>query len=294
MKNTLKRLFTARLFLLMLFFFCGCREKSDRGRLQVVASIAPLSYFAERIGGARVTVSVMVPPGGNPHSYEPRPRQMERLADAALFIKAGSGVEFELNWMHRFLSLNRALKVCNGVEHVTLLPMQDEESHDHHGCYDPHYWLSPLNGIIIARNIEEALVAVDVKHQGEYRANAARLVAELQALDREIKAKLAPVKNRRFLVFHPAWGYYAKAYALEQIAAEEEGKTLTPPQMQRVIEKARVNRIKVVLLSPQFNASQAETIAREIGGITRSVDPLASDYPQNLRCATTTFLECMQ
>ena len=293
MNKTLSRLFRVQL-LLLLFFFCGCTEERQTHKLQVVASIAPLSYFAERIGGRKVALSVMVPPGGNPQSYEPRPRQMARLADAALFIKAGSGVEFELNWMQRFLSLNPALKVCNGVEHITLLPMKDEEDALHHGRYDPHYWLSPLNGIIIARNVEAALVAVDPQHQEEYRANAGALVAELQALDREIRSKLAPLKNRRFLVFHPAWGYYAHAYALEQIAAEEEGKTLTPKQMQRVIEKAQTNHIRVVLLSPQFNASQAEAIAREIGGITRSVDPLASDYQHNLRRATSTFLESMQ
>lgn len=286
-------------FLLLTICLNGCTQEPKTGKLQVVASIAPLVYFAERIGGSHVAVWVMVPPAGNPHSYEPAPRQMARLAEATLFIKAGSGVEFELDWMKRFLSLNPALRVCNGVEGVRLLSMNHNAksgaSHDdgahHHGRFDPHYWLSPANGIIIAKNIEKALVAADPQNREEYAANCAKLLVELQLLDQEIQRKLAGMKNRRFLVFHPAWGYYADAFHLEQIAVEDEGKTLTPRQMQQVIEKARATRIRVVFVSPQFSSAQAETIAVEIGGVTRRVDPLAVDYQENLRSVTQAFIE---
>jgi zinc transport system substrate-binding protein len=292
-------MFSAATALLLTICFYGCTHQAATGKLQVVASIAPLMYFAERIGGSHVAVWVMVPPAGNPHSYEPAPRQMAGLGEAALFIKAGSGVEFELDWMERFLSLNRGLRICNGVEGVRMLPMShyeesalsgDEVAH-HHGRNDPHYWLSPANGIIIAGNVKKALVSADPANGREYAANCAKLVAELQLLDQEIQRKLAGLKNRKFLVFHPAWGYYAKAFHLEQIAVEDEGKTLTPRQMQRVIEQARANRIHVVFVSPQFSTAQAKTVAAEIGGTTRSVDPLAADYQQNLRSVTQAFLE---
>lgn len=275
-------------------FLSGCVRQAETGKLPIVASIAPLAYFAERIGGDHVSVSVMVPPGGNPHSYEPSPRQMARLGEAALFIKAGSGVEFELDWMDRFLSISPALKVCNGVEGVRLLRLKHGGCSHHDEPYDPHYWLSVANGIVIAKNVERALAALDPARSAEYEANFQKLLAELQLLDREIQQKLAGVKKRRFLVFHPAWGYYADSFQLEQIAVEEEGKTLTPRQMQRVIEKAKANDIGVVFVSPQFSRSQAETIALEIGGTTRSVDPLSSDYQDNLRRATSAFFESMQ
>ena len=287
--------------LLLFLLLSGCVQQNETTKLQVVASIEPLSYFVKRIGGSHVDVSVMVPPGGNPHSYEPTPRQMVRLGSATLFIKVGSGVEFELDWMQRFLSLNRNLKVCNAVEGVHLLPVKKDDAHDtshaerhQHGRYDPHYWLSPSNGMIIAKNVEQALVAVDPIHKNDYVENRVKLVAELQLLDQEIQQNLAAVSNRRFLVFHPAWGYYAASFGLEQIAVEEEGKTLTPRQMQRVIDEAKANHIKVVFVSPQFSRSQAETIAKEIAGVTRSVDPLAGDYQENLRRATKTFIESMQ
>ena len=95
-------------------------------------------------------------------------------------------------------------------------------------------------------------------------------------------------------MFHPAWGYYAHAYNLQQIAAEEEGKSLTPRQMERVIRFARQAGIRVVFVSPQFSSAQAETIARGIGGVTRIVDPLAFSYEENLRSVTATFLEGRQ
>ncbi len=287
--------------LMLLLFLSGCVHQTDKTQLQVVCSIEPLSYFVKRIGGSHVDVSVMVPPGGNPHSYEPAPRQMVRLGSAALFIKAGSGVEFELDWMRRFLSLNSNLKVCSAVEGVRLIPVKKDDAHEttqeeshHHGRYDPHYWLSPENGIIIAKNVEHALASADPLNKNGYRENREKLVTELQSLDREIQRQLVALRNRRFLVFHPAWGYYAAAFDLEQIPVEEEGKTLTPRQMQRVIDQAKANNIKVVFVSPQFSRSQAETIAKEIGGVTRSVDPLSADYQENLRRATKTFIESMQ
>jgi len=288
--------------LLLCLLHAGCRPSPQSATLHVVASIAPLAYFAERVGGRYVTVSLMVPPGGNPHSYEPTPKQMSALAEAALFVKAGSGVEFELDWMPRFLSLNSRLKVCDASEGVTLMALhreeegdehQEGENHRHEGI-DPHYWMSPENAIFITRNIEKALSAADPSHKAYYRANAGKLVAELLELHREIAGRLGSLENRRFLVFHPAWGYYATAFGLEQTAAEDEGKSLTPRKLQAVIGKARKNGIRVVFVSPQFSTVQAEAIARDIGGVTGTVDPLARDYQENLRRATAAFIRGMQ
>ena len=291
------------LLLLFLILLQGCSQSTPSRKLQVVASIEPIAYFVDRVGGDKVSVSVMVPPGGNPHSYEPTPKQMARLGKAGLFVKAGSGVEFELDWMQRFLDLNRNLAVCDASAGVRLLPMTSllkdhkdstgVESH-RHGRYDPHFWLSPQNARTIAANVERSLAAVDPANREYYASNRAALERELQSLDSEIRGRLSGVKNRRFLVFHPAWGYYAGAYGLEQIAAEAEGKTLTPVQMTVVINAARADRIKVVFVSPQFSTVQAEAIARDIGGTTVMVDPLSRDYQQNLRQATEAFVRSMQ
>ncbi|NTU59325.1 MAG: zinc ABC transporter solute-binding protein [Chlorobiaceae bacterium] len=289
--------------LLILMLLNGCKPQPVSRKLQVVASIEPIAYFVDRVGGDRVSVSVMVPPGGNPHSYEPTPKQMVRLGESALFVKAGSGVEFELDWMRRFLDLNKNLVVCDASEGVSLQPMTSlTESHEEsaaagqhrHGRDDPHFWLSPQNARHIAANVERSLAAVDPSNREYYATNRAVLDRELEGLDSEIRNRLSGLKERRFLVFHPAWGYYAKAYGLEQIAAEGEGKTLTPVQMSMVIDLARRDRIGVVFVSPQFSTTQAEAIARDIGGKTVMVDPLSRDYQQNLRRATAAFMGSMQ
>jgi zinc transport system substrate-binding protein len=294
----------AALLLLCAVFLPGCAAKQPASnKIQVIASIEPLAWFAERIGGDRVAVSVMVPSGGNPHTYEPTPRQMADVSNAALFVKAGSGVEFELDWMQRLVDLNKKMVICNASEGVTLLPMSQTEQDEHeesagehheHGNFDPHFWLSPANARLIAKNVERSLAAVDPAGKEYYSANAIALDKELQALDGEIRKQLSGVKSRRFLVFHPAWGYFAHEYGLEQIAAEEEGKTLTPRQMERVIEQARSAGIRVVFVAPQFSSAQADAIAGDIGGHTVTVDPLARDYTGNLRKAATAFARSMQ
>ncbi len=289
---------------LFLLLQTGCTHSPDDNRLQIVSSITPLSYFAERIGGRYVSVSVMVPPGGDPHSYEPKPSQLVMLSHAILFIKAGSGIEFELDWMPRILSLNPGLRICDASAGATLLPMpkgeraedadmyhEEHREHHRHGNKDPHFWLSPANAVTIVRNIAKALESEDPAHSKEYRANASRLEEELRALDREIQEKISGVTLRKFLVFHPAWGYFAHDYGLEQIAVEAEGKSLTPGQMRHVIDTAKKNGIRVVFISPQFNAQQAGAIAKAIGGKIHSVDPLASDYQDNLRRTTELFVK---
>ncbi|ASQ91550.1 ABC transporter substrate-binding protein [Prosthecochloris sp. GSB1] len=262
--------------------------------ISVVTSILPLSFFARRVGGERVKVAVMVPPGGNPHSYEPTPAQMVALGKADLFVKAGSGIEFELDWMKKFTGLYPRLRVCNASEGVRMMALEERalNAHGHDsGRLDPHFWLSPANGIIAARNIERALSLADPSHAGIYEANRIRLENELRGLSREIAGKLSGMKERTFMVFHPAWGYYAREFGLRQLSAEEEGKELTPKRMRLLVERAKRHGIRVVFVSPRFNTMQAEAIAREIGGVTRSIDPLSDNYIANLRKATDAFVK---
>ena len=270
----------------------------------VVTSIVPLSFFVERVGGDYVDVTVMVPPGANPHTYEPTPSQMVALGGAGLFVKAGSGIEFELDWMKKFSALNPDMVVCNASEGFSGIEISThghshghDHDHDHghrHGSIDPHFWMSPRNGILAARNIERTLAQVDPLHAAEYAENRKKLEAELDQLTQEISRKLDGMKNRAFMVFHPAWGYFAEEFNLKQIAVEKEGKELTPKTMQEVIRQAKRLGIRVVFVSPAFSSLQAETIAREIGGVIQPVDPLSGDYINNLRQAAEAFAESMR
>jgi zinc transport system substrate-binding protein len=289
--------------LFLSFWLTGCAGRQHSQKVQVMASIEPLAYFVERIGGDRVAVSVMVPTGGNPHTYEPSPKQMALFGQSSLFVKAGSGVEFELDWLGRLLDLNKNLVVCNASDGVTLLPMEAVEHeheepfgehHHQHGHLDPHFWLSPANARLIAANVAHALSSLDPAGKESYSANLLTLDRELQTLDLEIRSRIDKVKSRQFLVFHPAWGYFAHDYGLRQISAEVEGKTLTPRQMQSVITLARHGGIRVVFVSPQFSNAQAEAIAADIDGRTVTIDPLCRNYQENLRQAAEAFTGSLQ
>lgn len=278
--------------LVLLLSLQGCAGGERSGKLQVMASIEPLAYFARRIGGDQVEVSVMVPPGADPHGYEPTPKQMARLASSVLFIKAGSGVEFELHWIPRMLELNRPLRICDASAGVHLIPMPGPGHDDgvvahRPGGPDPHFWLAPANARVIAANVAEALAAADPANRSLYEANRHQLDGELMALAKELESRLSKVRRREFIVFHPAWGYFARQFGLRQIAVEQDGKSLTPALMARVIETARHEGISTVFVSPQFSSSQAEAIARDIGGSTVAIDPLSGDYQENLLRAAT-------
>ena len=264
--------------------------------LNVVVSILPQAYFVEQIGKGKVDVSVMIPPGGNPHTYEPTPSQLTKLSQADIYVKVGSDVEFELAWMDKLISFNKNMLVCNSSKGIKFISMaehhhEDEDEHHnaegdrhhHHGGADPHVWLSPNNAIVMLSNIRDVLIERDPGNEKFYRDNAASLVLELSDLKEEIARELAGLKNRNFLVFHPSWGYFAADFNLNQIAVEQGGKDPTPKQLAHLIEEAKEHGAKVILVSPQFSQKSARTIADEITGQVESIDPLSKDYINNLR-----------
>jgi zinc transport system substrate-binding protein len=143
----------------------------------------------------------------------------------------------------------------------------------------------------MAAALAQTLARLDPAHTGRYAANLAGLAAELDALDRELAATLAPLRGRRFLVFHPAWGYFAHAYGLEQVAVERGGKEPGPKALAALADDARRSGIRTVFVQPQFSQRTAETLAAAIGGRVVAVDPLAKDYPASLRAAARALVE---
>ena len=285
----------------------GPARNAQAGPLQVFVSVAPQSYFVNKIGGERVSVSVMAPPGASPASYEPKPRQMRDLSEAVLYFAVG--VPFERAWLDRIRSANPDMRVVRTQDGIAIRNMKGRHDHgrgephgekhgDPHavnrGIPDPHIWLSPPLVILQARNILTALVDADPAHRDAYQANYKAFVAEATDLDIHIQKTLAPATRRRFMVFHPSWGYFADAYGLEQIPAEIEGKNPKPADLQRLIGLARENDIRVIFVQPQFSDRSARIIADAVGGGVAEADPLAENWADNLRRTAERFAEAMQ
>jgi zinc transport system substrate-binding protein len=269
----------------------GCEQEAETtGKTMVAVTILPQAGFVEAIGGDRVEVVVMVPPGASPHTYEVTPDQMTRLSNARMYAKVGSPVEFELAWMDKLIAVNRSMLVVDCSKGIDLTESQDP---DEPGL-DPHIWLSVKNAKIMVRNICDGLEQVDAANKAYYEANYAAYLEELTGLDSDLAADLSGVGNRSFIVFHPAFGYFARDYDLKQIGVEQEGKEPDADYIVRLIEEAREQDIRVVFVSPQYSTKSAEVIAGEIGGKVVIIDPLAKDFIDNMRAIESAMKQAMQ
>jgi zinc transport system substrate-binding protein len=255
--------------------------------LSVFVSILPQAYFAERIGGERVRVEVLVKPGQDPHTFEPTPRQMALLAEAEAFFRIG--VEFENTLMPRIESTMKELVLVDCREGIHLRQMEsrghEEDAEEQEGEQegsDPHIWLSVRNAIRIAATMHEAFLRLDPEGKQIYDRGYNQLIEELQTLDLRIAGILAAVAGKPFFVFHPSFGYFADDYGLEQIAVETGGAEPSARQLARLIEQARSLDVRVIFVQSQFSRKSAETVAAEIGGAVIPIDPLARDYVENL------------
>lgn len=161
----------------------------------------------------------------------------------------------------------------------------------HAGGLDPHVWLSPAFVKQMALTARKALTNALPEHAAQIRSNYRDLVKDIDMLDEELFAVFAniPQKDRNFMVFHPSWGYFAQSYALTQIPIEYEGKEPSPKQLAALIKKAQEHNITTIFVQPQFNRKSAETIARQINGRVLIADPLAYDWPKNLRHVAAEF-----
>jgi zinc transport system substrate-binding protein len=224
------------------------------------------------VGGERVQVTVLVPPGAEPHTFEPSPAQMREVAGADLFVQNGAGLEF---WMGSLLSVNDEMLVVDSSRGVPLIS-EDGEA-------DPHIWLSLRNAEQQVKNICDGLSKLDPAGRDVYLKNMDSFLCRLNELDQELNHTYAAAKRRIFIVHHPAWTYFARDYGLEQVPLMEGEKEPGPRHLQEVIELGRKSNVTVVFVEPEFNPKAAEVIAREMNASIVYLDPLAGNYLDNMR-----------
>jgi zinc transport system substrate-binding protein len=266
------------IIIISVFLFAGVHLKkanlgliSKEEKIGVVVSILPLAEFVEQVGKDKVEVTVIVPPGADPHLFELTPVQLKKISQAQLYVEVGSGLNFELTWMDKIKLIYKDMLICNSSIGITLVDK------------DPHIWLSPRNAKTMVENISEALIKIDPLSQKYFKKNSIEYINKLDILDKEIKARLEGVKNRRFISSHPAWGYFAKEYDLIQIAIENEGKEPSAASLAHIIDQTRAFNISIILVSPQYNMKSAEVVAKEVGAQIIIADDLSMDYINNLR-----------
>jgi zinc transport system substrate-binding protein len=268
---------------------CMCgkeRPAAPNAPLTVFVSIVPQKYFVDKISGGLVGCLVMVPPGADPHTFEPHPAQMSLLSTTKAYFAIG--LEFETPWLPKFAAVSRAMRIVHTDSGITKIPSEEADERTASGGrgLDPHIWLSPALVKLQVQTIAAALAEIDTARAAVYGRNRDLFLAAIDSLDRRLHAMLPcnmDVHHRRaFLVYHPTWGYFAKDYCLRQVSIEAEGKEPSPRMMKNIIDTARFYRIHTVFVQPEFSRKSAEVIARELGAGVLDADALAYDWTNNM------------
>lgn len=240
-------------------------------RIPVAVTVAPQAYFVERVGGNRVDVRVMIPKGTSPETYEPTPRQLISLSNARIYVKIGRDIfPAEKKYLNVLKKDSARIEVISFSESINRL--KD----------DPHVWLSPSAVKKISRNIYQALINIDPAHKDYYEGNLLLFLKDIENMEFGIKKTLAGKEGKAFMVYHPAWGYFAAEFGLKQLAIEKEGKSVSASELRRIVEVAKDNGIDIIFVQKGFDAKSARSVAREIKGRIVEVDPLEKDWISNL------------
>jgi zinc transport system substrate-binding protein len=248
----------------------ACRPEPDQrdGQLPVVAvSILPLAGIVDRLlpfDAAQVTV--LVPPGMSPHSFEPGIGQLTEIEGADFVIELGHpAFAWEGTWLDGLLA---------GTEtpRVRLAEVCDIEEDD------PHIWLDPDCLHRMTGRTAAALADLLPEQRNEIETLRVAFEAAIDSVDLSVSESLSGSGRRSFLVQHPAWGYFARAYGLEQLSIlSHDSGDRGSVRLARVMEAAKADGIRTVIVQPQVNREAARMVAREIGARVEQVDPLARD-----------------
>ncbi|MFP8784057.1 metal ABC transporter solute-binding protein, Zn/Mn family [Planococcus plakortidis] len=291
----------AGIALIILLAACGSNTETDsgaesetaEGKLDVYATVYPLVYFAERIGGERVDVKSVYPAGANEHSFEPTQKDMINMADADLLFYVGLGLEGFIDNAQETLK-NEDLEFIATADAITDEQLEaaagaqadahTEDEHGHegeddshgeesgheghdHGSTDPHVWISPVLSQELAASVRDALTAKDPEGAEEFEKNYEELVAELEALDESFQNLDEKVERDTFFVSHAAFGYLAEPYGFEQVAVAGLNSQDEPSQKEltEIVDMAREKDIQYIVFEQNVSSNLTEVIQNEVG-----------------------------
>ena len=281
----MKELIMKRVLLQLLvgILLTGCFSGAPKSKDKVIfVSILPLKYFADKIVGDAYKVEVTVPPGAGPETYSPTPKQMMLLSASQAYFSIGY-LGFEQVWLGNYKESNPDLQVFVTSKRIDLIKDEHHEGdHDHLQGVDPHIWSSPLTARLIAENIYNGMLQIDPGNGDTYRKNYNALLAEIARVDSTVTNILVNAPSRKFIIFHPALGYFARDYGLEQLSIEFEGKVPSPKHLQEIIDAAKSGNVKIVLIQKEFDKRNAEIIAKETGCKMVQIDPLSYNWPEQM------------
>ncbi len=264
----------------------ACQTKSTGDeKSTLTVSILPQKFFVETLADSLFDVNVMIPRGASPASYEMTPKQMTQLAKSSLYLRIGH-IGFEEAWMDRIANNHKNLTIVDLSAGIDLIEGTEEEEEDHsnagheehHHGVDPHIWFSPKTVRKVVENTAAALIRYDQACEQLILKNKEQLLARIDHIDQAMMETVAQLKNRKFVIFHPAMSYLAQDYGLEQISLELEGKEPSVAHFKSVIDQVVAEKIPIIFIQKEFDIAKAQELASETGIKIVQIDPLAEDW----------------
>jgi zinc/manganese transport system substrate-binding protein len=245
------------------------------GTIKVVTTTTDLKSITELIGGDKVSVSSIATGYQNPHFVDPKPSYIISLSKADMFVTVG--LDLETGWSPQLLTSSRNNKIQKGAQGyvdasagVGLLQVPSAVNRaegDIHIFGNPHYWLDPMNGKVIARNIANGLERVDPANKAAYEANLQAFINRIDAKMKEWQTKMAAFKGSKIIAYHNEWVYFETRFGLQIVDFMEPkpGIPPSPSQIVKVIKEIKVNNIKVIISSPYFTTSSSDMVSKQTG-----------------------------
>jgi len=242
----------------------GTAARAGTPPLSVVASFSILADMVRQVGGEGVAVTGLVPPDGDPHTYEPRPSDLRMLAAAGLLVENGLGLE---GWMTRLADASG----FRGPVCIASAGVQPRTITEDGGAAvtDPHAWQDPRNGVLYARAIAAALAAADPSRAGTFREAGGRYAAAIMETDAWIARQFAPIPpaRRAIVTTHDAFGYFGARYGIRVLAAEGISTDAEPSAkgIASLVAQVKRERVRAVFLENMTDPRIARALAKEAG-----------------------------
>lgn len=286
---------TAALLLGAIISF-SCLPAGGAEPLPVVVTLPVLKDWAQAVGGAHVSVTSLMTGYESEHTYSPKPSDLIAVRKARILVEVGAGLEV---WVATLVKNagNAGLSIVTTSKGIDLLPDQDdndeklENLHPHLARGNPHVWLDPAGAAIMVGHITDALVDVDPAHAPDYRSNSAAYLARLDQLQRELVRRLQNISDRRIIVHHPAWPYFARHFQLQIVGTllTQPGAEPSARRVHDIVRKIKADGIKVVVSEVQLNQKLPQLLARETGARVAILTTLPGAVP-----GTETYLDMLR
>lgn len=254
----------------------SCHSTKDEG-ITMSVSILPQKFWVDRLTNSQVNVNCLLPPGSNPATYNPTPKQMT-LMDQSVYYFYIDELGFEDAWLPKFKVLNETTMFLNTTAGITRLKGHYHgDGGDKHES-DPHLWVSPKRAKTMVDIIYTMLGYSELFSQPILDANYRDLTENIDYLDSLYTDAAQQATNKTFVIYHPALSYLAHDYGFEQISIEKDGKEPTAAHVRAIIDTMKAKHIKYIFIQKQFDKSKAQLIADETGAELIEIDPLGYEY----------------